>query len=60
MNRIQQKTNETESQVKQTAKIMTRKEGRAKCIQIIAFIAVIVCGLFDIFWIIFLIVKKFK
>ena len=60
MNRIQQKTNETESQVKQTAKIMTRMEGRAKCIQIIAFIAVIVCGLFDIFWIIFLIVKRFK
>ena len=41
MNRIQQKTNETESQVKQTAKIMTRKEGRAKCIQIIAFITII-------------------
>ena len=60
MNRIQEKTHETESQVKQTAKIMTKMERRAKCIQIIAFIAIIICGLFDIFWLIFLIVRKFK
>ena len=32
MNRIQEKTLETESQVKQTGKIMTKMEGRAKCI----------------------------
>ena len=60
MNRIQEKTHETESQVKQTAKIMNKMEGRAKCIQVIAFIAIIVCGLFDIFWLVFLIVRKFK
>ena len=60
MNRIQEKTHETESQVKQTAKIMTKMERRAKGIQIVTFIAVIVCGLFDIFWLIFLIVRKFK
>ena len=60
MNRIQEKTLETETQVKQTGKIMVRMEGRAKCIQIITFIAVVVLGLFDIVWIVFLIIKNFK
>ncbi len=59
MNRIQEKTLETETQVKQTGKIMTRMEGTAKCIQIITFIAVVVFGLFDIVWIVFLIIKNF-
>jgi DNA repair exonuclease SbcCD ATPase subunit len=59
MNRIQKTTLETESQVKQTGKIMTRMEGRAKCIQIITFLAVVLFGLFDIFWIVFLCIKKF-
>ena len=57
MNRIQEKTLETESQVKQTNKIMTKMEGRAKCIQIVTFMAVIVFGLFDIVWTIFLLVR---
>lgn len=60
MNRIQEKTLETETQVKQTGKIMVRMEGRAKCIQIITFIAVVVLGLFDIVWIVFLIIRYFK
>ena len=60
MNRIQEKTLETETQVKQTGKIMVRMEGRAKCIQIITFIAVVVLGLFDIVWIVFLIIRNFK
>ena len=60
MNRIQEKTLETETQVKQTGKIMVRMEGRAKCIQIITFIAVVVSGLFDIVWIVFLIIRYFK
>ena len=54
MNRIQEKTLETESQVKQTGKIMTKMEGRAKCIQIITCFAVFIFGLFDAVWIIFL------
>ena len=60
MNRIQEKTLETETQVKQTGKIMVRMEGTAKCIQIITFIAVVVLGLFDIVWIVFLIIRYFK
>ena len=60
MNRIQEKTLETESQVKQTGKIMTKMEGRAKCIQIITCIAVVVFGLFDVVWITFLLINKFK
>ena len=60
MNRIQEKTHEIESQVKQAAKIMTKMEGRAKCVQIITFLAVIIVGLFDICWIVFLLVRKFK
>ena len=59
MNRIQKTTLETESQVKQTGKIMTRMEGRAKCIQIITFFAVVLFGLFDIVWIVILCIKKF-
>ena len=59
MNRIQENTLETESEVKKTGKIMLGMEVRAKCIQIITFIAVIVFGLFDILWIIILCVKKF-
>lgn len=60
MNRIQEKNHEIESQVKQAAKIMTKMEGRAKCVQIITFLAVIIVGLFDICWIVFLLVRKFK
>ncbi len=57
---IQKKTNEVENEVNKTGKIMTRMEGRAKCIQILAFLAVIFCGLFDIASLVYLIVKKVK
>ena len=57
MNRIQEKTLETESQVKQTGKIMTKMEGRAKCIQIITCFAVVIFGLFDVVWIVFLLLR---
>ena len=60
MNRIQEKTLETESQVKQTSKIMTKMEGRAKCIQIVTCIAVVVFALFDVVWLTFLFIHKFK
>ena len=57
---IQKKTNEIENQVNKTGKVMTRIEGRAKCIQILAFLAVILCGLFDAVSLGFLIKKKFE
>lgn len=59
MNRIQEKTLETENQVKQTGKIMTRMEGRAKCIQILTFLAVFIFGLFDVVLVTFLLIRKF-
>ena len=57
---IQKKTNEIENQVNKTGKVMSRIEGRAKCIQILAFLAVIFCGLFDAVSLGFLIKKKFE
>ena len=57
---IQKKTNEIENQVNKAGKVMTRIEGRAKCIQILAFLAVILCGLFDAVSLGFLIKKKFE
>ena len=59
MNRIQEKTLETENQVKQTGKIMTRMEVRAKCIQILTFLAVFIFGLFDVVLVTFLLIRKF-
>ena len=59
MNRIQEKTLETENQVKQTGKIMTKMEGRAKCIQILTFLAIILFCLLDITLLVFGLVKKF-
>ena len=59
MNRIQEKTLDTEKKVKDTGKIMTRMEGRAKCVQIITFFAVIIFGIFDVVLIANLVYKKF-
>ena len=59
MNRIQEKTLETEDQVKQTGKIMNKMEGRAKCIQILTFLAIILFCLLDITLLVFGLVKKF-
>ena len=60
MNRIQKTTLETENEVKKTGHIMTGMERRAKCIQIITFLAVVIFGLFDLFWVGFLLIRKFK
>ena len=57
---IQKKTNELENVVNKTGKVMTKIEGRAKCIQILTFFAVILCGIFDIVSLVFLLIKKFK
>ena len=57
---IQKKTNEMENQINKTGKVMTRIEGRAKCVQILAFMAVILCGLFDAVSLGFLIKKKLE
>ena len=59
INRIQQNNNEIDSQVKQTGKIMTKMEGRAKCVQILAFMAVILMGLADVGLVVVLLVKIF-
>ena len=59
INRIQQNNNEIDSQVKQTGKIMTKMEGRAKCVQILAFMAVILMGIADVGLVVVLIVKMF-
>ena len=58
MNRIQKTTLETENEVKKTGNIMGKMERRAKCLQIITFLAVIVFGLFDLVWVIYLLILK--
>ena len=58
MNRIQKTTLETENEVKKTGNIMGKMERRAKCLQIITFFAVIVFGLFDVVWAIYLLILR--
>ena len=59
MNRIHDHAMSAETEVKQTEKIMTKMERRQKCMKIVGAIAVIIFALFDIFWLIFWLVKKF-
>ena len=59
MKRIEQNNLEIHSNVMQTGKIMSKMEGRAKCIQILAFLAVILMGIADIGLLIVFIVKTF-
>ena len=59
MNRIQEHVVNAESEVKQTEKIMTRMERRQKCMKIIGAIAVVILGIFDVFWLIFWLIKRF-
>ena len=59
MNRIQDHALNAEAEVKQTEKIMTKMERRQKCMKIIGGLAVVVFGIFDVFWLIFFITKKF-
>jgi len=58
MDRIHEKVIDTENEVKQTAHILNRMEGRNVCMKILAWITIIVLGLLDIAWIIFLIIKR--
>lgn len=60
INRIQEKTLETEVQVKQSDKIITGMTRRAKCMKCIMCLAIIVFGIFDAFWVVFLLAGKFK
>ena len=58
MNRIQDHALNAEAEVKQTEKIMTKMERRQKCMKIIGGLAVVVFGIFDVFWLIFFIIKQ--
>lgn len=60
INRIQEKTLETEVKVKQSDQIIVGMTRRAKCIQILTFIAIVIFGIFDVFWVVFLLINKFK
>ena len=57
MNRIHDHAMNAETEVKQTEKIMTKMERRQKCMKIIGGFAVIIFGIFDIFWLIFWLIK---
>ena len=60
MNRVQDHALNAESTVKQTDKIMTKMERRQKCMKVIGAIAVIIFAIFDIFWLIFWLVRHLK
>ena len=60
MDRIQDKVLQTEDEVKKTGKIMNKIERRHNCMKIVTLIAIILFALFDIAWIVFLIIFKFK
>ena len=59
MERIQGHVNNAESEVKQTEKIMTRMERRQKCMKIVGGCAVVILGIFDVFWLVFWLIKYF-
>ena len=60
MDRIHENVLETEDEVKKTGKIMGKMERRHSCMKIISLLAVILFGIFDILWIVFLLVKRYK
>ena len=59
INRIQDHVANAESEVKQTEKIMTRMERRQKCMKIVGGCAVVILGIFDVFWLVFWLIKRF-
>lgn len=59
INRVQKKVLDEETQVKQTDRIMTGMERRQKCMKVVGGIAVVLFGIFDIFWAIFWLLKTF-
>ena len=60
MNRIHDHVANAESEVKQAEKIMTRMERRQKCMKIVGGCAVVILGIFDVFWLVFWIIKYFN
>ena len=58
IDRIQEKTYDTEKIVVQTGKKFRGMERRAKCMQYLMCITVFVLGIFDAFWIVFSILRK--
>ena len=59
MNRIHDHVANAESGVKQAEKIMTRMERRQKCMKIVGGCAVVILGIFDVFWLVFWLIKYF-
>ena len=59
MNRIHDHVANAESEVKQAEKIMTRMERRQKCMKIVGGCAVVILGIFDVFWLVFWLIKYF-
>ena len=59
MNRIHDHVANAESEVKQAEKIMTRMERRQKCMKIVGGCAVVILGIFDVFWLVFWLIKNF-
>ena len=60
MNRIHDHAMNAETEVKQTEKIMTKMERRQKCMKVVGGCAVVFFGIFDIFWLVFWLIHKFK
>ena len=60
MNRIHDHAMNAETEVKQTEKIMTKMERRQKCMKVVGGCAVVFFAIFDIFWLIFWLIHKFK
>ena len=59
MNRIHDHAMNANTQVKQTEKIMTKKERRQKRMKIMGVLAAILLGIFDIFLLLFFIIRRF-
>lgn len=57
--RVQKKTLDSEVEVKQTDRIMTNMQKRQRCMKVIGGIAVIVFGIFDLFWLIYWLIRTF-
>ena len=60
INRIQDKVIETENEIKKTSRVMGKIERRHNCMKILSLIFLIIFGLFDVAWIVFLIILKFR
>ena len=59
MNRIQDKVNDTENEIKKTSRIMGKLERRHNCMKILSLIFIIIFGILDLVWLIFLFIYRF-